>query len=347
MYIWVDAICIDQRNNDEKSRQVRVMDDIYSKAEVVSVWLDFVQNESTTERLDWHTQTITTLDIEGWHWSDDIEELVKRPYWRRFWVVQEFLLAKQLHIWYRGNVIDIYSLSDAIGTEAEVDMLSSDDRQMQKILQKSNKYPALSLIAGRHIDRYPEFQEPLYDLLLRHKDAQCKDPRDRVFSLLGLLPLDDRAYMGQNLPNYDMSHDEVVVMTLAHMMHMARGRKQFPDDIFHALGVGPGKKRKDLLKLTEEFASYDPDLDSRPAAWPFWGGDAQEGELSGAPSTDNNAEMEALLQNQFEAMRRAYGMPTSGAQRSQHSKWIRWLPGLCIVTVLPAAIYVWTVLRKR
>lgn len=37
--IWIDALCIDQANHDEKMNQVRLMGDIYSKAQTVYVWL--------------------------------------------------------------------------------------------------------------------------------------------------------------------------------------------------------------------------------------------------------------------------------------------------------------------
>jgi hypothetical protein len=37
--IWIDAICIDQANHDEKIDQIKLMGDIYSEAETVYVWL--------------------------------------------------------------------------------------------------------------------------------------------------------------------------------------------------------------------------------------------------------------------------------------------------------------------
>ncbi|OAG14674.1 hypothetical protein CC77DRAFT_896702, partial [Alternaria alternata] len=37
--LWVDAICIDQSNITERTSQVRMMDQIYSEAECVVVWL--------------------------------------------------------------------------------------------------------------------------------------------------------------------------------------------------------------------------------------------------------------------------------------------------------------------
>jgi hypothetical protein len=39
IYLWVDAICIDQNNNPERSTQVTKMAEIYNRASNVSVWL--------------------------------------------------------------------------------------------------------------------------------------------------------------------------------------------------------------------------------------------------------------------------------------------------------------------
>lgn len=38
-YLWADAICINQNDNQEKTCQVRMMRDIYEKAERVIIWL--------------------------------------------------------------------------------------------------------------------------------------------------------------------------------------------------------------------------------------------------------------------------------------------------------------------
>ena len=38
-WLWIDALCIDQQNNDEKAIQVPLMSEIYSRAQRVVVWL--------------------------------------------------------------------------------------------------------------------------------------------------------------------------------------------------------------------------------------------------------------------------------------------------------------------
>jgi len=44
--IWIDAICIDQTNHEEKLNQVRLMGSIYSKASIVYVWMGIGGNAS-------------------------------------------------------------------------------------------------------------------------------------------------------------------------------------------------------------------------------------------------------------------------------------------------------------
>ena len=39
-YLWIDAICINQEDDDEKSSQVSMIFEIYSVAQSVVVWLD-------------------------------------------------------------------------------------------------------------------------------------------------------------------------------------------------------------------------------------------------------------------------------------------------------------------
>lgn len=47
--LWIDAICINQGDIYERGRQISIMGQIYSNAEVVCVWLG--SNEEATERL--------------------------------------------------------------------------------------------------------------------------------------------------------------------------------------------------------------------------------------------------------------------------------------------------------
>lgn len=43
---WIDALCINQEDNDEKSQQIRMIATIYEKSQLVVVWLGLVDRHS-------------------------------------------------------------------------------------------------------------------------------------------------------------------------------------------------------------------------------------------------------------------------------------------------------------
>lgn len=79
-YIWIDAVCIDQKNEAEKSRQVQEMGRIYQNAEVVLVWLGPEANDSKRAMLV--LKGVSILDrhstfqvfVSGNHCDDDVAQ---------------------------------------------------------------------------------------------------------------------------------------------------------------------------------------------------------------------------------------------------------------------------------
>ena len=128
--LWVDAICIDQKNMGEKSQQVRMMRDIYAKSEYVLVWLgmaaqdsdiamdllkkigekaieagildlrgnDFenLSNPGANERLRNIKASLDafaqTAELDFFHTS--LTDFSEREYWIRTWIVQEVGVAQ-------------------------------------------------------------------------------------------------------------------------------------------------------------------------------------------------------------------------------------------------------------
>lgn len=76
-YMWVDQLCINQKDVREKGHQVAMMKHVYTKTANVIVWLDP-------------------------RFGPDRGHLVGHPYWMRLWVVQELLLSPTRTIFY-GN----------------------------------------------------------------------------------------------------------------------------------------------------------------------------------------------------------------------------------------------------
>ena len=116
--VWIDAVCINQEDAEEKSLQIPFMEQIYSNAAKIIVWfgvssmqvdaavgaiLDIFMKKKylqNREDEDWVPREDTLLDFPGPDtllWSG-IEFLLCHPWLRRLWVFQEAVLARSIEI---------------------------------------------------------------------------------------------------------------------------------------------------------------------------------------------------------------------------------------------------------
>lgn len=264
-WIWVDAICINQQDDREKSEQVGMMEKTYSKAQMVSVWLGLapVPQEMSSSMEEPNDDQGVYLDAEPFEWESQLEYVMNRPYWSRFWVIQEFLLARDIHYHCGNYTTDSDTLYEILTSETgtHAAYLNMRDEEFDAILDTTTtKYAATSLILARKNTWYPG--PSLYNLLIRHRRAQCKDRRDRVFALLSLIADEEYALLSRLLPNYALTADQVVVIALAHMINHQwwehAGIEIDSDDMFQALGLEGGRAvRKQMLGRARRFGYYD------------------------------------------------------------------------------------------
>ncbi len=257
-YLWVDAICIDQTNDTERNSQVRFMDQTYRDAICVSVWLGLVTLPEYI--ISPPPLPIKTVDVYGFDWADSIVDLSNRPYWSRVWVIQEFLLGRNVELYCSNNRIDWLDFQEILALEAGIDQFyNANDDVPQGDL--TTTHAALSLVMGRHLDKHPEILQPLCDLLIDHHKSECKDPRDKVFAILGLIPPDEREILSAYFPDYSMTEDHVRIIALAHLTQFpALSRMQrngvdiTPDSekLFLGLGVKMKSHRRRLLRRARE-----------------------------------------------------------------------------------------------
>lgn len=122
-YIWIDALCINQEDLDEKSHQVSLMRHIFARAEKVIVWLGQESRNASAalmqvqyifdrfahgiafadlKTMNDFTMSRVTLDgsddlVEAHEQSDSLRPLIKlysHKWFRRIWIVQEIILAR-------------------------------------------------------------------------------------------------------------------------------------------------------------------------------------------------------------------------------------------------------------
>jgi hypothetical protein len=86
--IWVDAVCIDQSNKEEKAQQIPLMVEIYAKASQVIVWLGEEQNDSNRALEAIRVACKSSLDFSKTHQLQKraISELLQRQWFQRIWV---------------------------------------------------------------------------------------------------------------------------------------------------------------------------------------------------------------------------------------------------------------------
>lgn len=159
--LWVDAICINQADIQERNYQVSLMSYIYARAQQVLVWLGhppepLIQKER--ENAGFRN-----------HWSEaDRIAIADHPYWSRRWVIQELVLAKDVkfHLGVRYFTWDEYT-----------NMMGG---VRYEILRRR-----LDLIRDHQKQRHTDVHR-LEVLLETFQEAQCAEKRDKIFGLLGL-----------------------------------------------------------------------------------------------------------------------------------------------------------------
>ncbi|KAI0453613.1 heterokaryon incompatibility protein-domain-containing protein [Xylaria acuta] len=229
--MWIDAICIDQSNIDERNIQVTRMADIFSQASQVIAWLDppgemaeaaiRVLNKigQSLEMPLWENRVLPSpgsttnwyhrhfqMPLSDNEW-DSILYLCNLQWFRRVWVVQEALLGTTKTILRSGpSDISWNVFGCALSAVTRNDCVSDKVRgAMVRILD-------LCLFRHEHA--------PAKRALVLAARRFCSDPRDRVYGLLGILSTG----LGHKIqPNYSAPSQEVLTnCALAYIDHVRR-----------------------------------------------------------------------------------------------------------------------------
>lgn len=197
--IWVDAICINQRDTNEKSVQVRRMREIYQKASSVIIWLGLEFDDSgyainAINSIDrrWAKRTsqptkerlITAPTLNG-RALRAINQLLHRPWWHRVWIIQEATCdnitrlkcgtceTEFLAVVATANFITQQILQQALGQ----DFSTPDVTHFYRVIALDQ----LKLNRSRL-----EYRMDILSLLENSRTCEASDPRDKVFALSGL-----------------------------------------------------------------------------------------------------------------------------------------------------------------
>ena len=199
--IWVDAICIDQSNLEERQYQVGLMDHIYHQAKNVIIWLGNPPPGLATEF--WPDSLCVKKE---WAKSELYSWLYDHHYWKRLWIIQEIGLSKRLtvHIGHHNSEWNKF-ISDL---EINHFDFVKNGRYVKMLHEKRN---------GRHGS-----SNRLETLLEDFQYAECKEVRDKVYGFLGLAhDCNDESILPDYTKPLFKLHEEVI----KHFCH----RRLLPD----------------------------------------------------------------------------------------------------------------------
>ena len=231
--LWIDAICIDQGSNEEKNYQVPLMRTIYANASIVRVWLGESTDGSDeamgvfNELGNGNPPRLANVRIDGRPLDmgnvKNLRDLLTRPWWRRIWVQQEFVLATRLALHCGSRCLNHDTLSTFDISSYEIisgwNYSTYDYTVFSEMWQGfSNLHYFLGMrqthVQLGHAQRSPGHVQSRMRHFLRSlsygRNFHCANPRDSIYGLLGLAPNDFASIVD---PDYNSSVAEVLQHT--------------------------------------------------------------------------------------------------------------------------------------
>lgn len=224
--VWVDAICINQRDTEERGQQVRQMFNIYNRAEQVVVWLGDGSSDRTKALTFINTILAPAFEPVGfscideqanvvsnfweeWDEGKDVEcyraidhlmtpkhaknwtsvaNLLRRPWWNRAWCVQELISAQKVTV-LCGTLSVPWPLLDMT-----IQMMLRNTK-IEELYVKSKQDVFHNAVEDAYGFAYERSHRILdgtdsldFVMLMQiTRYRDCQDPRDKVFSVLSLL----------------------------------------------------------------------------------------------------------------------------------------------------------------
>lgn len=149
--LWIDALCIDQENEEERNHQVRQMGMIYQHATRVVAWLgptiqdrpipvpiclglEFIEHLGTTRQkryddvfADWRVGFGDSqiggppIRKDDYRW-EFMHQVLHMTYWTRLWVIQELVLAKDIVLKFGKHSVSFRALEHVLGQSRRWDL---------------------------------------------------------------------------------------------------------------------------------------------------------------------------------------------------------------------------------
>lgn len=178
-YFWIDYLCIDQNAHGEKSQQVQRMHIIYRNAALVIIWLQLTEKEESgllefidlrhrwrSGKMNWIIFYQLLQDRDDFRFTKT--NVLNNPYWKRVWIVQEVVVAKEVCVYTKRISITLNELDSILGN-----FFPSSNIERPSM----GKFCHLRATGGKI---------PLWRMLKDFEDYECRYKIDRIYGIFGL-----------------------------------------------------------------------------------------------------------------------------------------------------------------
>lgn len=234
--MWIDALCINQSDNFEKSSQVLLMETVYSTAQKVIIWLGNESNDSALA-MDALCSIKTKGDLRC-IWPDSntaIGNLFSRKWFSRVWVIQEFANARDPYFvcgtktvgWRRvEQVLDEVILPDISRVHLKKNSRGPNLEIIEK-LARGDIWIRLLMVRKRLLVPNSGTYGSSWTfsaVLDSHTDLDASVAQDKIYALLGLrTSAEDTPDSHESTPtptiDYDRPSNEVFTEWARYIIH--------------------------------------------------------------------------------------------------------------------------------
>ncbi|KAF2114631.1 heterokaryon incompatibility protein-domain-containing protein [Lophiotrema nucula] len=211
-YLWVDAICIDQADLDERKAQVLLMADIYKRAETVIAWLGEdlddtargiqaldklaeipfakhkeMQNLSLREPTTYKALGVDPIKRED---MSCLAGFLGRRWFNRVWIVQEAVFAQQILFLCGDYTIDpktLFNVGKLLCLSGWAQQFMDTSIQFRDI--RMPPPGAVATLALMREELNGERQSSLLNIMTSTRSRQATNPLDNAYGMLNVLAL--------------------------------------------------------------------------------------------------------------------------------------------------------------
>ena len=268
-YFWIDQLCINQEDKQEKADQVRMMGEIFASAKNVFAWLgaptadsnmatDFVVTLfNAMKKLASRDIAITADSLcqnagcehPSPKWSA-LRSLLKRAWFERLWIVQEIIMAAgEMILLYGSSCIAWDTLAEVVVTIETNGLSWLIVQSIDEVVDPAAPAGLLNTACVHAMKNMKNMQQPigLQFALIYCLRFKATDPRDKIFALLGLAT--DAADPVLH-PNYRATAREVFTASSSYMMTTNKSLR-----ILHIAGLGWSRQILDLPSWVPDWSA--------------------------------------------------------------------------------------------